>query len=520
MSHPGGSCLYRVVATGGGSRCHGGEHGRPEGRRLSGGGDPERSTGHVRVDLHQHPVALGQAAAGHDLIDSDAALLEGVDDDPRTEGRGLDQGPVYLGRGRGQGHTEQDSGQIGIDQDRAVAVPPVERQQPGLAGHQGRSLLLQDLVHADAERLGSVVVEGRNAVVDEPGEDVAHSRLACFVAEEARNYPIGDDAAGSGDDRCVFRKHDVARARAHDCHERATRRDGRGRSRDVGVHVGNGDGDPRRQPRPASGLFTEPAGPLAQTDDLAGHLVIDHVGEGGIERGEELGLREAVLGRPDRLVARGAVVPSLGASQLPDHPVGSLDQAIGRPIDLRCLAQDLQRLGEEPLRGDLAAVSRQPGLPHLGREAVHVVCFGLGGVVLPELDPGVRLAAEFVQEAQRRAIGLRRQHRARREVHGDADHRRGVYAGARNDRRHRALERLEVIVGILQGPVRAQHHVRIGRRQTLVDDAVGVLVDLDADLPPVRHVDQEGARGFGPEIDSDRVARLSHRLSFLVRSGQ
>src|ERR1035437_3871895 len=115
------------------------------------------------------------------------------------------------------------------------------------------------------------------------------------------------------------------------------------------------------------------SGDIAQTNDRTRHLLVHYAGEGGVQGCEELGLREAVLGRPDRLVPGGAIVARLDAGQLPDHPVGCLDQTIGGAVDLGRLAQYLQGLWEEPLRRDLAAVTSQPGLAHLGRDAIDVV---------------------------------------------------------------------------------------------------------------------------------------------------
>ena len=46
-------------------------------------------------------------------------------------------------------------------------------------------------------------------------------------------------------------------------------------------------------------------------------------------------VREAVLGGPDRLVAGGAVVPRLDPGQLPDDPVGGLEEPVGRAVGRR-----------------------------------------------------------------------------------------------------------------------------------------------------------------------------------------
>ena len=103
-------CLHRRIATApkhivqadilgaerGTSGGYRGKYGRPESRRLRRSRHPERSTGHVRVDLQQEVVAFGQAAAGHDPIDPDSALLEGIDDHARANGNSLDQSRAGL----------------------------------------------------------------------------------------------------------------------------------------------------------------------------------------------------------------------------------------------------------------------------------------------------------------------------------------------------------------------------------------------------------------------------------------
>ena len=104
--------------------------------------------------------------------------------------------------------------------------------------------------------------------------------------------------------------------------------------------------------------------------------------------------------RPDGFVAGRAAVARLDAGQLPDHPVGGLDQTIGRLVDARSLVQDLERLRKEPLGRDLAAVTRQPRLAADPGDGVDLVGLGLGGMMLPELHPCVRVAPEIGRAAQ------------------------------------------------------------------------------------------------------------------------
>ena len=69
-------------------------------------------------------------------LDRDAVLLEAIDDRQGAEGGGFDQGAVDLRRRGVQRLADQQAGQQRIDQDRAVAVVPVQGQQAALAGPQ------------------------------------------------------------------------------------------------------------------------------------------------------------------------------------------------------------------------------------------------------------------------------------------------------------------------------------------------------------------------------------------------
>ena len=111
-----------------------------------------------------------------------AVLLDALDDRQRAEGRGLDQRPVDLVRLGVQRLAQQQAAQAHIDQDRAVAVVPVQRQQAVLAGLlRGRRL---GQVH-ELLVLRRAVAVG-NQMVHEPEEDVAHGRLAGLDAVVVR----------------------------------------------------------------------------------------------------------------------------------------------------------------------------------------------------------------------------------------------------------------------------------------------------------------------------------------------
>ena len=169
-------------------------------------------------------------------------------------------------------------------------------------------------------------------------------------------------------------------------------------------------------------------------------------------------------------------------------------------VDLGRLLQQLQALGELPLRGDQAAVARQPGFAALAGQLVDPVGLALGGVVAPQLHVGVRLAGELRQLAQRGAVGGGRHHRAGGEVGGDADDRGRVDAGGRRARRDGGAQHVDVVGGDLQGPLRGQR-AAVGQRS--VEHAVRVVVTRGAELGAVGHPDHDGAAGQGAEVHAD-----------------
>ena len=203
----------------------------------------------------------------------------------------------------------------------------------------------------------------------------------------------------------------------------------------------------------------------------------------------------------DPLVARRAGVAHVAAAQLPHDPVRRLDPVVHPGVDLGVLLEQLQPLGELPLRGDPAAVARQPLLAPLLGELVDPVGLRLGRVVLPQLHVGVRPVGELRQLAQRRAVGQDGQHGARGEVRADADHvfRAGACGGERL--RHRGPEDVDVVRGDLQRPVRRQPAP--GRRQGPVHHRVRVRQHGAAELGSVTDPDHHGPPRQGPEVHPD-----------------
>ena len=152
-------------------------------------------------------------------------------------------------------------------------------------------------------------------------------------------------------------------------------------------------------------------------------------------------------------------------------------------VDLAVLEPQLDQLREVPLRGDAPAVALEERLAALGGDFVEAVGDRLGGVVLPQLRPGV---AALAASAPRRSAA------ARRSVTGSTVHE--VKSTPRPTTASRAagtcsstagialLEHGDPVVRVLQRPVGRQ--LLAGAGQLAVDHAVRV-ADL-ADREPRR----------------------------------
>ncbi len=74
----------------------------------------------------------------------------------------------------------------------------------------------------------------------------------------------------------------------------------------------------------------------------------------------------------------------------------------------------------------------------------------------------------------------------------------GLIAAFLQDRRDGALEHFDVVIRVLQRPIRFEAHV--GIRQPFVDDAVSVNMDGGRNLAPIGDIDQKRTSRFGTEV--------------------
>ena len=244
--------------------------------------------------------------------------------------------------------------------------------------------------------------------------------------------------------------------------------------------------------------------------DAVLELVDDEVAEAGRERVEELRRRvRPVL--EDALVAGRARVADVGPAELPHDPVGGLDPALHPVVERAVLLEELEPLGELPLRGDQPAVARQPGLAARAGEVVDPVGLALRGVVLPQLDVGVRPVrrrpSTSLSGVPSASVGTIVQ--AVKSVAMPMTPRR-VDAGGGDGGRHGDAQHLAVVLGHLQRPLRRERRsvpARPGQvgRQGALEHGVRVGVDGGAELGAVGDPDDDGTAGQGAVVDADDV---------------
>ena len=434
---------------------------------------------------------LEQATGSHDLRDRHAVLLEILDDHADAEHRGLHEGAVDLVRRGLQGQADDAARQARIGQDRAVAVEPVEGHEAVLA-----DLLLERPVHEVVkDRLvslaGLLLVALRHAVALEPGEHVAHGRLAALDTPQLGNRAALNISEHARHGLVVLVVDDVA-ARGADDRRHLARLHGVGASHDdVRVDVSGSDGDARGQSRQLGHLLGHAADLLAQLLDRRVHLRLEHVAKARREGLVELLRRVLPIGQ-HALVARIRGREAQLAGQLPRDPVEQVDEVRRLLVDLGRLLERLEDLREEHLRGEDAAVALKPLLAALFGERDDPVSLILAAVVLPQLHVGVRFVLELVVLRKRLAVLVGHEHGGRRRVNAHAHDVILVDARVLDGVRDGIAEHVHIVARVVEGELRWEL-LAVARIKRPVHHAVLVFGDGCAHLLAIRGAHDDGA---------------------------
>ena len=180
---------------------------------------------------------------------------------------------------------------------------------------------------------------------------------------------------------------------------------------------------------------------------------------------------------------------------------------VHRGVDLGIFFEKLQALRELPLTRNESAVAREPLLAALGREFVDAIGLRLRRVVLPELDVCVGPVGELGQLVERRAVGGRGDHGARREIRADSNHCRRVDSRGYERGGNSVLEHVDVVRRNLKGPFGRQGRTRC--IQNRVHYSVAVIVSSRAELSSIRNPHDDRATGKCSVVNADDVLLAS-----------
>ncbi len=344
--------------------------------------------------------------------------------------------------------------------------------------------------------------------LEEPREHVADGGLPCLVAVEAGQDPVAHDAGDAGQAHLALIDDEIADRGPHHHHERSGRLHAGARDRDERIDVADRHRHRLGEAEPSSDLRPQRPGARPERRELGPELR-RRLLEAGIGGVEVLDGRQPFLRGPHRLVAGGAALAPLDAGQVPDDPVGRLDEPVAGVVDLAVLEPQLDQLREVPLGGDAPAVAREEGLRAFRGNLVEAVGDRLGGVVLPQLRPRVAPAAPALLGHQRGAVAGHGQDGAGGEVDTEAD---DVLARGRHlleHRRDRLLEHRHPVVRVLERPVGRQ--LLGGPGQLAVDHPVRIADLADRGLRSAGEVEQQRAARLRAEVDADRVSAAPHR---------
>jgi hypothetical protein len=91
--------------------------------------------------LHEQRIFFRDATCADDAIDRYAIFANAFDDRAGSERGRFDQCAVNLGAGRVQGRASDKTGEALVHEDGAIAIVPIQREQPALSGREISSFL-------------------------------------------------------------------------------------------------------------------------------------------------------------------------------------------------------------------------------------------------------------------------------------------------------------------------------------------------------------------------------------------
>ena len=168
-----------------------------------------------------------------------------------------------------------------------------------------------------------------------------------------------------------------------------------------------------------------------------------------MKRHQELLRRITILLIPQKLIACVAHTACRLTCQQIDQIIAYFHEIIRRFIYFRRPLNNLQKLGQHPLRIHSAAAARHKFLLFLICKCRDPVRLLLRAVMLPKLQVRMRVCAKLFRLAERFAILRHRYKCGRRRVNSDTNHISRLNTGFLNHCSNRFIQRIHIIVNFL-----------------------------------------------------------------------
>ena len=326
--------------------------------------------------------------------------------------------------------------------------------------------------------LGEILVLCRDAVLGVPRENVANCRLPCLVTPSTVDSTSVDNSEDARNLVQLLIVNYVAVGGAHDGGQ-LTRLDGISTSNNnVRVNIARSDCDSFRQPQNCCRFAMQTTNFGSQRQNRARHLVLENSAE-ALRNRFQVFVRGVMAILVHALIARVASRVSQFSCQLPGQPVHHVDEVRSSVVNIAGLLVGLQDLRQQQLGRKDSTVTCQPRLVTFlsgGNQAVRLL---LRTVVLPQLDPRMRIIRILGFLAKRHAVFVRYQDGCRRAVHANSDHASGVDSGVLDGSNNYTAKNVLIIARVLQRVARRQR-LAISAIQRLVHDAVRILGNSSA----------------------------------------
>ena len=183
-----------------------------------------------------------------------------------------------------------------------------------------------------------------------------------------------------------------------------------------------------------------------------------------------------------------------------NQPPASMNLSV---INFGGFPNGFEQFRKEPLTRVFSTVGIDEIFPALGSDFVNVVCFRLGGVVLPKFHPGVWVAAPFLFRTEWCSVGQGREHGATGEICANTQHLFRLGLGQAHDFWDGLGEDCDIISRILKCGVWLESFS--AAREGLFDHGMFVRVVCPRDLLTGFGVHKQGSTGECPEVDAQNV---------------